>query len=97
MSVNTNVLRAFAYFTKELCIHLLYYILYSSNSIYNKARSKRIVNKAQLGNIFWKRKLTSIHNSIPRDFLCLNSTSVGPEYVLRPNVSFYSVTDKEAI
>ena len=88
---------AFIRFAMELVSYSMYCILYAVSSVYNKARTKSPVNKALLGRILWKQKLSNFHNAIPRDFLCVNFTSVQPEYVLRPNVSLYSVTEKEAI
>ena len=52
---------------------------------------------AQLGTILWKRKLSPISLVSPRDFLCMYLSRVRPDYVLRPSVSLYSVTEKEAI
>ena len=88
---------AFIRFAMELVSYSMYCIVYAISSIYNKARTNSSVNKALLGRILWKQRLSKLHNSIPRDFLCVNFTSVQPEYVLRPNVSLYSVTEKEAI
>ena len=97
MGFYTKVLYSFAYMAKELGIYSVYYVLYTLISVYYTAMDTFSHNKAQLGTIMWKRRISFIHNSIPMDFLCLKYTSVEPEYVLRSNVSLYSVTYKEAV
>lgn len=52
---------------------------------------------ARLGNIFLKGKISVIDITSPRDFLCLYWARVHPEYVLKPNVSLYNVTENEAV
>ena len=56
-----------------------------------------ITNTAQLGWVLWKQKFSLLVDTSPMDFLCMFRTCVRPEYVLRPTVSLYSITRKEAI
>ena len=105
MALKTKPFFDFFDFSLSLCTYAVYCFLRVGASVYSNARDKisftfgviRPVNYAKRGRIVWKKRLSFLHNSIPRDFLCLNFTSVEPEYVLRPNVSLYSVTEKEAI
>ena len=54
-------------------------------------------NNAQLGRILWRRKISIYHTSSPMDFLCVFSSRVKKEYVLRQNVTLYCITKKVAI
>ena len=53
-------------------------------------------NSVLKGRILWKWKHFEMDTS-PSDFLCLFNSRVRPDSVLRPNVSLYALTDKEAI
>ena len=49
------------------------------------------------GRVLWRRKWYEFTSSSERDYLCLYTSLVSPEYVLKPNVSLYSVNKQEAI
>ena len=59
--------------------------------------NKSTENTAQLGWVLWRQKFSAFSESSPIDFLCMFRTRVRPEYVLRPTVSLYAITRKEAI
>lgn len=48
------------------------------------------------GRILWKRKHFGMDETSPLDFLCFFNSCIEPDYVLRPNVSLYALTDTEA-
>ena len=53
--------------------------------------------RGQFGRILYKRKLHLWANFCVRDFLCIYSSSVELDYVLKPNVSLYSLSKEEAV
>ena len=53
--------------------------------------------RAQFGRILYKRRLHLWAYAHVKDFLCIYSSSVEPEYVLKPNVSLYSLSKEEAV
>ena len=53
--------------------------------------------KVRLGRVLWKRKLYELDVSSVRDFLCIFSSTVNLDYVLKPYVSLYAVTKHEAV
>ena len=52
---------------------------------------------AQVGHILWRKRFSTVQQISALDFLCLFTTHVEPEYILRPTVSLYVITNKEAI
>ena len=60
-------------------------------------RHQETMKSAILGRIMWRQKFYNMRHVSLHDFICLNRSRVRPDYVLRPNVSLYSVTTKEAI
>ena len=82
-------------------IYVVYLVLLKLCCVINCVLDKFIVNSsennAQVGMILWRRKISTYHTSSPMDFLCVFSSRVLPEYVLRPNVALYCITKKEAI
>ena len=54
-------------------------------------------NSAQQGRVLWKQKHFEMDETSPFDFLCFFISRLKPDSVLRPNVSLYALTDKEAI
>ena len=67
------------------------------NCVFNAFIGKSAENNAKLRMILWRRNISRYHTSSPMDFLCVFSSRVIPEFVLRPNVSLYCITKKEAI
>ena len=65
--------------------------------IINIKNCHSVVNSAQQGRILWRQKHFVMDETSPLDFLCMFNSRVKPEYVLRPNVSLYAITNKEAI
>ena len=61
------------------------------------ANSISPLKTAQLGRILWRQKVMTMDHMLPLDFLCMFRTTVTPAYVLKPNVSLYAITNKEAI
>ena len=82
-------------------IYVVYLVLLKLCCVINCILDTFIVNSsknnAQVGKILWRRKISTYHTSSPMDFLCVFSSRVIPEYVLRPNVALYCITKKEAI
>ena len=66
---------------------------------YNFASENRepTTKTAKLGRIIWRQKFYNMRHASPYDFICLYLTNINPEYVLQPNVSLYSITNKEAV
>ena len=93
----------FKYFLKQV-IYLFYYVSWACAFVLNcklnwwmlTFRNQRM-NTSQLGRVLWKMKRFVFQEASPVDFLCIFRTRVKPEYVLRSNVSLYSLTRKEAI
>ena len=54
-------------------------------------------NNAQYGRILWRMKMFEMDEPSSKDFLCLFTSRVKPDYVLRSNVSLYALSDTEAI
>ena len=76
-----------------LCIGLCDYIIRKLIADYRKSTGY----SAQKGRILWKRKHFEMDETSPLDFLCFFNSRVKQESVLRPNVSLYALTNKEAI
>ena len=56
-------------------------------------------SKAQSGRILWRHKWMGLELSaeaLHSDFLCFFNSRVNTDYVLRPNVSLYAITSKDA-
>ena len=62
-----------------------------------RSRRQLMTESAQQSWILWRKKLSNGLEHSPADFLCAFSSPVTPEYVLRPTVSLYAITDKEAV
>ena len=99
MAFKTKTIYAFLEISLTVCIFAVYCFFHVGADVYNKAREKifGLERSVKRASILWKQRISFLNNSTPRDFFCLNFTRVEPEYVLRPNVSLYTVTDKEAI
>ena len=59
--------------------------------------NKSTSNKAKLGRILLRQKFSILSETSQLDFLCLFGSRVSLDYVLRPTVSLYAITKKEAI
>ena len=75
-----------------ICISTLDFIL----DIFSFENQHSSTKSAKIGRILWKQKFSLMFFS-PLDFVCIFRGRVKPEYVLRPNVSLYRITSKEAI
>ena len=74
-------------------MHVLDYVL----NFFEFKSHQPTMESAKLGRIMWKQKFYNMGLVSPYDFICLFRTRVKTEYVLRPNVSLYSLTTTEAI
>ena len=77
-----------------LCIGVCGVII--NNLIIGNHHSTGTGNSAQKGQILWKWKHYEMDYTSQSDFLCFFNSRVKPDSVLRPNVSLYALTDKEA-
>ena len=79
---------------------LIYGILYILNSILAIAVFRNDHSnepKSRFGRILWKRKFQELDLCSTRDFLCIFSSTVDMDYVLKPSVSLYAITKHEAV
>ena len=87
-------------FTVSAAIYVAYLVLWKLcsviNNVLNAYTDSGAANNAQSGRILMRRKLSTYHTSSPMDFLCIYTSRVKPEYVLRKNVALYCITEKEA-
>ena len=105
MENSTKLVDAFRRFFVTAVIYVNYIFLLKLCDIINYVLNTLIFtrtlhsseNNTQLGRILLRRKISTFQTSSPMDFLCLFSSRVQPEYVLRPNISLYCVTTNEAI
>ena len=93
----------FKYFIRLLA-YSLYCVCWACASVLDFIINRMMVENhqstmktAQLGRILWRQKFSIMSLSSQLDFFCMFRTLVRPEYVLRPNVSLYIITRKEAI
>ena len=90
-------------FIGSAIIYAIYIVMYGILTVFNgilvHLLSKRHQRntRIQFGRILWRRKFHVFEYTCARDFLCIYTSSVEPEYVLKPNVSLYAVTKHEAI
>lgn len=91
-------------FVISILIHLIFSILYDifslSNTIVRSVFFRDKTNddsRALRGRILWRRKLYEFDSSSERDFLCIYSSWINSEFVLKPNVSLYSLNKHAAI
>ena len=99
--LNLNVVLQFF---GSIAIYAAYCFLYAIFYIFNWILRRIFLNeqqmdkpKAQFGRILYKRKLHWLAYASTGDFLCLYSSSVNPEYVLKPTVSLYALSKDEAV
>ena len=83
-------------------IYAIFFLCYNILNIINSIIRIVLTNptntpKALFGRILWKRKVHELELCSVRDFLCIFSTYVDVDYVLKPNVSLYAITKDDAI
>ena len=77
---------------------LFYGLIYILNFIIvNISCSRLDKTRVRIGRIICKKKLSTSKVASPKDFVCFYLNNVDLNYVLKPNVSLYCVTKKEAI
>ena len=84
--------------------YLCFLILYRTFKLYN-AIIRKLLNRntrkyktySLRGHILWRRKLHEYDSCSERDFICIYSSYVNSEFVLKPSVSLYSISKQEAI
>ena len=82
-----------AYCVCWLIVFAIDYFINRLKSIFKETKMKT----AQLGRILWKQKFSILSETSTMDILCIFSTRVSRTYVLRPTISLYRITKKEAI
>ena len=89
--------------TVEFLLFVLYLVLHR---VVNMAtftirsfndRNLTYQTSALLQRVLWRNKLFIVDQSLPRDFLTFPISNVHPNYVLKPNVSLYAITTREAV
>ena len=87
----------------SVVIYATFRLLYSAVAICNAILRRTIFKGHQemeaclFGRILWKRKFHEFEIHSERDFICIYSSSVSPEYIFKPNVSLYSLSKHEAV
>ena len=92
-------------FFLQLTINAFFYLCYACVNTLDCIFAKlTLTNRRQLSTefarqsrILWRQKLSEGNETSPMDFLCAFSYPIIPEYVLRPIVSLYAITDKVAV
>ena len=98
--MGTGILKDFIDYTLDIGEYIIYMlvsipftlvqrILTSQNLPYERC--------AELRRVLWKRKWFEIDLTSPRDFLTWHIKAVHPNYILRPTVSLYAVTEEVAV
>ena len=95
----TDIVQATIAFLGFLCYILLHRLLHFMESAFYISNKQNDVYKisAQVRHVLWKRKLFIVDQTLPRDFLTWHEAKVNPNYVLKPNVSLYTITKYEAV
>ena len=75
------------------CACVLDYLLDRLMSVFGESAT----GTAQLGRILWKKRFSDFSVASPMDFMCMFRSQVKLEYILRPTVSLYAITKKNAI
>ena len=98
------VVKAIFSFATSALIYTVFYCFSSLIAVFNGAvkriifrNSSTSVTCVQKERVLMRSKLSMMHPVSPNDFLCLYTSRMDPDYVLRPNVSLYCVTKHEAI
>ena len=93
----TSFIQLFA----SVIIYAIFRLLYSTVAVCNAILRRTIFKVHQengaglFGRILWKRKFHEFELNSERDFICFYSSNVSPEYILKPNVSLYSLSKDE--
>ena len=99
-SLFITVIRLFVSSTIYAIFSLTYSILNIINNIIRKNVLRHYhsyIPDVLFGRILWKRKVQELELCSARDFLCIFSSTVDLNYVLKPNVSLYAITKHEAV
>ena len=77
----------------------LYGILVIFNGIYRNFVAGECCQKTRIryGRILWRRKFHAFEYTSVRDFLCLYTSTVEHEYLMKHNVTLYAISEHEAI
>ena len=95
-----TVFKALISFIASVIIYLAFYVLSVLVTIIDWivqrliSPSKGFVKR---GRVLLRCKISILHPVSSNDFLCLFTSRVVPDYVLKPRVSLYCVTHKEAV
>ena len=99
-----SILVTFSQVVISSVIYAIYSLMYSVFYIINEVLGiimlgpcHSSIPKVRFGRILWKRKVQVFDICSVRDFLCIFSSTVDLDYVLKPNVSLYAVTKIEAV
>ena len=84
------------------CLYIIYRIVYAAVNICNRVISfvhfrGSGEDTTMLGHVLWRCKLNFVGTTTPGDFLCLFTSTVDLDYVLKPTVSLYAVSASEAV
>ena len=103
MEFNVLVTRSFFVLFIKVLVYTAYRVCYLLTSIWNdilfqiiNKKSHSSLKTAKYGRIVLRYKI-SVNKIARSDFLDVCTARVRPEYVLKPNVSLYMLTKKEAI
>ena len=83
-------------------VYIIYRIMYAIVGLCNRVLSNIIVqglaeDTAMIGHVLWRWKLNLVGTTTPGDFMCLFTSTVDLDYVLKPTVSLYAVSASEAV
>ena len=103
MEINHFSTQSFCVLFIKVIIYAVYLLCHSFIDACNFIVNQKIfenrhsaLQTAKYGQIIWRHKL-SMNDTSKSDFLYVFTARVSPEYALRPNVSLYEITDREAI
>ena len=93
----------FSIFLVGFTVYLVYRLCHLLIGVWNIIINKLFVDNrqstdysTQQGRILWKQKHFEMDFTTSSDFLCLFNSRVKPESLLRPDVSLYAITNKDA-
>ena len=81
-------------------VYIIYRILHVILDLCNRVLSNSIIqgsseDSAMIGHVLWRCKVNLVGTTTPGDFLCLFTSTVDLDYVLKPTVSLYAVSASE--
>ena len=95
----TSYIRLFV----SVVIYAIFRLLFNAVAVCNAFLKQTVLKVHQeteaglFGGILWKRKFHEFAIHSVRNFICIYSSSVSPEYIFKPNVTLYSLTKHEAV